>query len=166
MNLYIDNNIDQVLLESLFVEAFAELKDEDENKFTSENSLAFRDWFGIDSLKDYLKYSQIIIAEEKGKLIGAAIVGQQNPLTFPDGRKFELFILGVISQYRKMGVGKKLMIEAESIAKQLGGKSVIINTNSLMESTIHFYVNCGYKNIGVLKDYYDNSDATFLLKHL
>lgn len=108
----------------------------------------------------------MILAEENGELIGGAIIGMQSPLSWPDGRKCELFILGVLPEFRKLGIGKSLLKKAEEIAKGMGAKSVIINTNALMKRTEKFYLDNGYQNIGMLKGYYGNGDAVFLLKVL
>ena len=157
-------NIDE--LEVLFTDCFNELKDNDSENFNDDNGQDFREWFGIDYLEDYLKYSHVIVAKDNDRLVGGAIVGMQNPLSWPDGRKYELFILGVLPDSRNNGIGKLLVKEVEAVAKEAGAESVILNTHELMVSTQKFYKDLGYEDIARLKKYYGNGSAVFFLKKL
>ncbi|HQI92690.1 MAG TPA: GNAT family N-acetyltransferase [Candidatus Dojkabacteria bacterium] len=166
MKIYVNNSIEMDKLELLFTDCFNKLKDSDSEKFSDDNNQSFREWFGIDNLKDYLKYSYIIVAEDERKLVGGAIVGMQNPLSFPDGKKYELFILGVLPKYRNKGVGKRIIKEMEDISKKTGASSIILNTHELMTSTQKFYTDLGYEKIGTLEKYYGNGNAVFFSKTL
>lgn len=159
-------NIDINLLETLFTNSFSKLKDGDSEKFGEDNSQGFREWFGIDYLKDYQKFSHVIVVREQDNIVGGAIVGMQNPLSWPDGRKYELFILGVLPEYRNRGIGKLLVDRVEVVSKREGAQCVILNTHELMTDTQKFYTNLGYVKIGVLNDYYGNGKAVFFQKKL
>ncbi|MBN2100402.1 GNAT family N-acetyltransferase [Candidatus Dojkabacteria bacterium] len=165
MRIEINNNIDIAKLEELFTACFDELKGNDSQDFTEEQDQAFREWFGIENLKDYLKFSHIIIAHENNKFIGGAIVGMQNPLSWPDGKKYEFFILGLLPGHRNKGLGKRLVQTAEKVSKENGARSLIVNTHVLMKDTQHFYENLGFSRMGTLKNYYGNGDAVFLSRH-
>lgn len=166
MEIYREKNINTRYLETLFTECFNQLKGHDSDKFNDDNNQEFKDWFGIDNLKDYLKYSHVILAKEGSKIIGGAVVGMQNPLSYPDGKKYELFILGILPSYRGQGIGRRLVEKVEGIAKSSGAKSIILNTHELMTDTQKFYLDLGYKKIGTLNNYYGNGNAVFFLKTL
>jgi len=166
MKIYVNNEIGIDELELLFTDCFNKLKDNDSEKFDDDNNQSFREWFGIDNLNDYLKYAHIIVAEDDGKLVGGAIVGMQNPLSFPDGKKYELFILGVLPEYRNKGIGKMLISEVENVSRNAGALGIILNTHELMTSTQKFYTDLGYEIIGTLQKYYGNGNAVFFMKKL
>lgn len=166
MEILENNSFDFDELETFFTESFNKLKGQDSDKFNKNNGQEFREWFGKAYLKDYLKYSHVILATEEKKIVGGAIVGMQNPLTWPNGRKFELFILGVLPKYRNRGIGKGLVQKVEEVSRSSGAKTIILNTHELMSETRKWYLDMGYTQIGVLKDYYANGDAVFLSKKL
>lgn len=166
MEVILDKNIDLKVLESLFTKCFDQLKDSDGDNFDESNDQEFRDWFGIDYLNDCLKFCEIILAREGENIVGGAIVGMQNPLSWPDGKKYELFILGVLPEYRSKGVGAMIMKKVEEISKVNGAESIILNTHELMSSTQRFYKNLGYTEMGTLKGYYGNGSAVFLMKKI
>ncbi len=166
MKIYKNNSIDIEQLTDLFTESFSSLRGNDGEKFGEGESQEFHEWFGIEYLPDYLKFSHVILAEEEGKLVGGAIVGMQNPLAWPDGKKYELFILGVLPEYRSKGVGRELMAEVEKVAKENGAISVILNTHKLMTHTQKFYTDLGYRIMGELEGYYGNGNAVFMMKTL
>lgn len=166
MEIILDKNIDLNVLEDLFTKCFNQLKDNDGDDFDDSQNQEFRDWFGIDYLNDYLKFCEVIVAKEGPVVVGGAIVGMQSPLSWPDGKKYELFILGVLPEYRSKGVGAMIMKKVEEVSKVNGSESVILNTHELAVSTQMFYKKLGYKDIGTLYEYYGNGNAVFLMKKL
>ena len=110
MEIIENNNLSIEELEELFKTSFDVLMGKDGDNFSDDTGQEFREWFGIDKIKDYIKYIHVIVAQDEGELVGGAIIGQQNPLTWPDGNKYELFILGVLPKYRGKEIGKKLTI--------------------------------------------------------
>jgi ribosomal protein S18 acetylase RimI-like enzyme len=166
MEIYEEKNINVEALENLFTDCFNILKGKDSQNFNEDNDQEFREWFGIDYLKDYLKFSHVILAKEGKRIVGGAIVGMQNPLSYPDGKKYELFILGTLPSYRNKGIGRQLVEKVEYIAKISGAKRIILNTHELMRDTQKFYKDLGYIQIGILKEYYGNGGAAFLMKTL
>jgi len=157
----IENKIRIDQIEELFTTCFDELKDGDIEQFDETNNQKFREWFGIDYLADYSKYCDIILAREGKKLIGGAIVGMQNPLSFPDGKKYELFILGVLPKYRNRGIGKMLIQNVIEAAKKNNAQTLILNVHVLMTSTQKFYSDLGFTKMGILDNYYGNGAAVF-----
>jgi N-acetylglutamate synthase-like GNAT family acetyltransferase len=72
------------------------------------------------------------VAEERGKIIG--ILGLREYGDF-----LEMLSVGVLEEFRKMGVGRKLVEEA---LKQLGGRQIY-----LMTSIPDFYGALGFKKV-------------------
>jgi ribosomal protein S18 acetylase RimI-like enzyme len=166
MEIIVDKNISIDKLEKLFTECFNKLKGQDSNNFNDDNDQDFREWFGIEYLKDYLKYGYVLVAKEGEKLMGASIIGMQNPLIWVDGKKYEIFALGVLPEYRNRGIGKELVLKSEEVARDNGAENVILDTHELMPATREFYKELGYKEIGTLEGYYGNGNAVFYMKKL
>jgi ribosomal protein S18 acetylase RimI-like enzyme len=149
---------------AFFTRSMAELNPED-NIFGDTNQ-DLGEWFEVESIPAYLPWGTMLEVREGGVLVGGAFVGMQNPLTWPDGNKAELFILAVDPDRRGRGVGSLLITEAEAVAKDMGARKLIVNTHALMISVQEMYENRGYVRMGALKDYYDNGDGVFLAKDI
>ncbi len=89
--------------------------------------------------------NSIIVAEEQGKIIGCVF------FTF-DNWDSSIYRLGVSPEYQKMGIGKKLLKEAEKRLKKLGAKISCINVEIKNQKATKFYEKQGYKKIA--KEYY------------
>lgn len=152
-------------LKHFFEEAFTEI--EDTARFTPENSQDLAEWFSVEAMIAYLPEGSLIEARTAdGTLVGAVFIGKQNPLSWPDGRKMEIFILAVDRNLRKQGVARQLMAKAEEYAKAEGARSIIVNTHVVMETVHAFYEKLGYVRMGVLEGYYENGDAVFFGKRV
>lgn len=80
-----------------------------------------------------LEKDTFYVAEERGKIVG--ILGIKDFSEF-----FELVAVGVLEEYREIGVGKKLVTEA---LKDMAGKPVYILT-----TVPSFYEKLGFEKIG------------------
>lgn len=151
-------------LETLFENCFREYEPEESNQ---EDGQSLNEWFSIKDMIDYLPYGELWEARDKeGQLIGATFAAKQNPISYPDGKKWELFILAVLPDSRHQGIATKLVHKAESSAKVCGAHSLVINTHYTLTSLHQFYQHLGYTKIGQLDNYYDNGHATFFKKEL
>jgi ribosomal protein S18 acetylase RimI-like enzyme len=148
--------------------AFSIIEEAADKKFEEEDSgQSVAEWFATEELANYLDKGYLLEARnDLGELVGVAFVGKINPITWPDGRKTELFVLAVSPAYRKHGIGTALLKKAEVYAKEMGSKKLLINVHVFQEKTHTFYEKQGYTLIGTLKDYYDNGDAKFFAKVL
>jgi ribosomal protein S18 acetylase RimI-like enzyme len=161
---------DPLELKNVFERAFSEtLADEtgyfSENPDKDQNNLI--DWFDFDAMIKYLPHGKLIEARDAvGLLIGAAFVGKQNLISWPDGKKAELFIIGLLPGKEQKGIGSQLLKYCEEEAKVFGAKQLIVNTHSMHPRLHHFYEKNGYKRIGELTNYYANGNATFFAKEL
>jgi len=152
-------------LENFFEDVFDDL--DDNEAFTEDQDQALNEWFSMEEMVSYFLHGQLFEARSQdNQLIGAVFIGKQNPISWPDGKKMEVFILGVNKKYRKIGVAKQLMILAEEFATRHKAKKIVVNTHVAMSSVHRFYQNIGYKKMGVLANYYDNGDAVFFQKIL
>jgi ribosomal protein S18 acetylase RimI-like enzyme len=161
----IQTNPDSSELHSFFKKVFDGIPDGE--KFSADQDQDLDDWYSIDEMIKYLPYGQLIeVRNDKHNLIGAIFIAKQSPMTWPDGRKMEVFILGVDEKFRGKGIAKNLIRKSEEYAKLQGAKKVIINTHILQEDTQKIYKGLGYTMIGILENYYDNGNAVFFAKTL
>lgn len=155
-------------LKNLFERSFAEILHDDTGYFTEElNQDTLSDWFDFDEMIKYMSYGKLIEArDDQDVLVGAGFIAKQNPMSWPDGHKAELFIIGVLPGIQNQGLGSKLLQECEVQAKLLGAESTIINAHSMQPQLHAFYEKNGYKKIGELLNYYANGNATFFSKKI
>ncbi len=148
------------------IEAFNTLPEQDLERLNLEEDQGFSDWFSIEEMGKYKDGKLIEARTEEKILVGVAFVGKQNPISWPDGKKAELFIVGVSPTWRGLGLGRKLVTNAEEIAKQMSCEKLIVHTHVAMESDHAFYRKLGFVSIGILEEYYGNGNAIFFLKAL
>lgn len=153
-------------IRTLFSLAFDELSGNDSEKFADDQNQSLSEWFSVEEMMKYLRYGVFLEAREGDKLIGAAFIAKQHPISWPDGKKAELFVIAVLPEYRNQQIGKMLLERAEESAVAFGATGVIVNTNELMDTVTKFYERNGYQPMGVLQDYYDNGNAKFFYKRL
>ena len=155
-------------LTALFEMVFNELDVNDQSRFDKDqNGQELSEWFDIQELNKYIQHGRLIEARDiYGHLVGAIFIGKQNPLTWPDGHKVEVFILGVNPKFRGKGIGTNLIREAEKQAKEMGARKIIVNTHTSLEADQRYYKKLGYSSIGTLTNYYDNGSAVFYSKEL
>ncbi|MGB0454073.1 MAG: GNAT family N-acetyltransferase [Bacteriovoracaceae bacterium] len=86
------------------------------------------DWFGIEeSTVAYINKSKelpMISAFEDGKAIGFLSLLQHSQYTT------EVYVMGVVPEYHRKGVGKKLLIEAEKVLAKNGIEFLQVKTVS------------------------------------
>ena len=155
-------------LHNLFERAFNEILHDETGYFEGElNQDKLSDWFDLDEMLKYLPYGKLIEArDDNDTLIGAVFIAKQNPMSWPDGHKAELFIIGILPGTQNKGVGSTMLAECEAQAKLFGAESVIINAHSMQPQLHKFYEKNGYKRMGELVDYYANGNAVFFSKSL
>ncbi|MFB9760145.1 GNAT family N-acetyltransferase [Ectobacillus funiculus] len=92
-----------------------------------------------------------LVADDNGKVVG--MVGLCSGIFYEhDGSYVRIVAFVVDSSYRRKGIGKKLIQEAESWAKKQGSISIILNSGNREErkDAHQFYLSMGYeaKSIG------------------
>jgi ribosomal protein S18 acetylase RimI-like enzyme len=152
-------------LKQFFETVFTQI--EDIKNFSNDKNQSLNEWFSIREMINYMSNGLLAEARlDNGQLVGALFIGKQHPLSWLDGKKMEIFILGVDKKFRFQGIAKQLVVFAEKFAIDQKSKKIMVNTHIVMESVHQFYKKIGYKKMGVLADYYDNGDAVFFQKTL
>ena len=116
------------------------------------------DWFGIpEATEEY-------IADSKGRPFFCAY-SDDVPIGFlylkETGRHtVELAVMGVLKEYQRQGVGKKLFKEARNEAKRIGYsfiqvKTVRMGRYDIYDNTNRFYLSLGFKELEVFPTLWD-----------
>ena len=116
------------------------------------------DWFGIpESTEEY-------IVDSKGRPFFCAYADDV-PIGFlylkETGRHtVELAVMGVLKQYHRQGIGRKLFMEAKNEAKRLGYsflqvKTVQMGRYDIYDDTNRFYLSLGFKELEVFPTLWD-----------
>ncbi len=116
------------------------------------------DWFGIpESTEEY-------IVDSKGRPFFCAYADDV-PIGFlylkETGRHtVELAVMGVLKQYHRQGIGRKLFMEAKNEAKRLGYSFVQVKTvqmgrYDIYDDTNRFYLSLGFKELEVFPTLWD-----------
>ena len=119
---------------------------------------ALPDWFGIpESTEEY-------IVDSKGRPFFCAY-SDDVPVGFlylkETGRHtVELAVMGVLKEFHRQGVGRKLFAEAKNEAKRLGYsfiqvKTVQMGRYGIYDDTNRFYLSLGFKELEVFPTLWD-----------
>lgn len=119
---------------------------------------ALPDWFGIpESTEEY-------IVDSKGRPFFCAY-SDDAPIGFlylkETGRHtVELAVMGVLKQYHRQGIGRKLFAEAKIEAKRIGYsfiqvKTVQMGRYGIYDDTNRFYLSLGFKELEVFPTLWD-----------
>ena len=100
--------------------------------------------------------SLALVALMDGKAVGYLLAS----VLSPEG---ELFRIGVCPEYRRMGIGGKLMEAFLSQAGALGCDTLFLEVRSKNESAISLYRRCGFLDCGLRKKYYHQPEDDALL---
>ncbi|MEM1553833.1 MAG: ribosomal protein S18-alanine N-acetyltransferase [Thermoproteota archaeon] len=110
-------------------------------------------------LKEYGRY--FLVSKIKGRVIGYAC-----------GRIFrekfgEIISIAVAPDFRRRGIGRRLMLELESRFKNDSIKFTRLEVSVKNDVAIKFYESLGYEIFKLTKNYYpDGSDAFTMIKFL
>ena len=116
-------------------------------------SLSFKYPYPSSIFYNYLNRN-FYVAEEDGKVVGYAI---------GDARRHLIVSIAVHPDYRRRGIGTKLM---ESILKNMHGYA-ILQVRASNNEAIKFYKKLGFIEKELLKGYYiDGEDAILMFKNL
>lgn len=110
---------------------------------------------------DALRYNNneyhwcIYLNTEKGKtIVGASCYG---PILKERPGRFDLYWIAVDPDFQGKGIGKILLEQTEYYAKQDGATHMYIETGSFNESGNRLYKAADYKLMGVLEQYYNDT---------
>ncbi len=133
-----------------------QIKDADTKKAVARKVLeALSDWFEVDESREkYIEESagQIFLAaKEDGDYVGFLCLKETGKETV------ELAVMGVLKEYHRNGLGRKLFEAAKSIATEEGYSFMQVKTVQMgmyedYDITNHFYLSCGFKEFEVIKE--------------
>ncbi|WP_419955095.1 arsinothricin resistance N-acetyltransferase ArsN1 family A [Neobacillus niacini] len=104
-----------------------------------------KDWF--DRHKGRYK---VIVTEHEGQVVGWSSLNQYNNRSAYDGvADISVYIS---RHYRGKGIGKKLLIELESLAKQNGFHKMVLFTFPFNQLGQGLYKTMGFREVGVFKN--------------
>ncbi|MAF77224.1 MAG: ribosomal-protein-alanine acetyltransferase [Halobacteriovoraceae bacterium] len=102
-----------------------------------------------------LSHGEILVQELEGEISGYGVI------LFHRGTALSrLYSLAVDQKFRGKGLGKKLLLKLEKMAKDRGSTYLRLEVKSSNRSAIQLYESCGYRKFALKKDYYeDHEDA-------
>jgi ribosomal protein S18 acetylase RimI-like enzyme len=125
------------------------------------------DWFGIEeAIVDYVNKSKemsMLIAIENDKSVGFISIKNHSPYTS------EVYVMGVLTDYHRSGIGNKLLVETEKVLKQQGIEFLQVKTLSpereceYYKKTRIFYQSYGFKEVETFPTLWDESNPCLLM---
>jgi ribosomal protein S18 acetylase RimI-like enzyme len=118
-----------------------------------ENAVFTADIVSRRSFRHFLAAPNValIIAEERGKLAGYALV-----LYPPRSDLARLYSIAVAPHTARRGVGTQLLAAAETIARRHGRRAMRLEVHEHNSRAIARYEKSGYRLFGRVRDYYDD----------
>ncbi|MBR3642507.1 MAG: ribosomal protein S18-alanine N-acetyltransferase [Lachnospiraceae bacterium] len=100
-----------------------------------------------------------LVVETDGKIVGGA--GMRNILG--DG---EITNVAILAEYRRQGLGKRLLVELLKTGKELGADAFTLEVRAGNEAAIRLYESLGFVSEGVRPDFYERprEDALIMWK--
>jgi len=105
--------------------------------------------------EDYLQEPRLFCAQEDGEWLGVAEVSREGW-----NNRLRVSNLWVREEWRYQGIGKLLMARVIEVARELGCRAVVLETQSCNDPAIRFYRSCGFSLIGLDMISYTNQDVT------
>lgn len=97
-----------------------------------------------------------ILAESLGNVLGYICFGH---IAGTD-KRFDIYWIAILDNFRNLGIGKKLLQEAEKKIISTNGQRVYIETSSRNTYQVarEFYKKNGYKREAIVTDFYSDGD--------
>ncbi|PWT89208.1 MAG: GNAT family N-acetyltransferase [Blastocatellia bacterium] len=107
--------------------------------------------FWLETIEDIKRNERVLLVyREDGRIIGTAqlaLATRQNGL-----HRVEVQKMLVHSQHRKRGIGRALLNEVDSVARQLNRTLLVLDTEE-GSAAENLYANCGYTRVGVIPQF-------------
>ncbi|MBE5738194.1 MAG: GNAT family N-acetyltransferase [Clostridiales bacterium] len=113
------------------------------------------DWSLSDTSKEYFTYmiesEYIIVAEMQGKIVGylAGSTHKDETYSYYDGITAELDNMFIYEEYRKFGIGTRLVDSFVVWCREQGAKRIMVTASFGNVNTINFYKKNGFDNINI-----------------
>lgn len=102
----------------------------------------------IDSVNEYICRGDCYLAYYEDRVIGVYILINTRPHTI------EIINISVDKRYQGRGIGKLLIYNAINVAKEYKAKVLEVGTGNSSISQLAFYQKCGFRIVGVEKDFF------------
>jgi ribosomal protein S18 acetylase RimI-like enzyme len=99
-------------------------------------------------VEDYINRGECYVAEDLNMIVGVYVLLPTRPKTV------ELINISVLESKQGRGIGKKLVLHASQIAKESGYETIEIGTGNSSIGQLALYQKCGFRIIGVDRDYF------------
>jgi ribosomal protein S18 acetylase RimI-like enzyme len=99
-------------------------------------------------VEEYIARGICYVAEDSQKLVGVYVLLPTRPETV------ELVNIAVVESQQGKGIGKRLVLHALKVAKELGFKTIEIGTGNSSVGQLVLYQKCGFRIVGVDRDFF------------
>ncbi|WP_124728644.1 GNAT family N-acetyltransferase [Staphylospora marina] len=104
----------------------------------------------LEVVNSYIGRGHCFVAVRNGHIIGVYVLIDTRPQTV------ELVNIAVSPQEQGKGIGKKLVFHAIETAQSMGYKTIEVGTGNSSISQLALYQKCGFRIVGIDKDYFIN----------
>ncbi len=155
-----------------FVIKIENITDKDQKSLICEGILGeLPNWFGVEeSIKEYMLISRempFYAAYSNENPVGFVAVKEHNQYTA------EVCVMGVLQDYHRMGIGKRLISKCEEYCSENGIEFLTVKTldgsreSKSYEKTRLFYLSMGFRPLEVFKTIWDeNNPCLFMSKYI
>jgi putative acetyltransferase len=113
----------------------------------------------LDNPQKYLdKGGHVFLAHYNNEILGTVSLIPVN------NEEFEIMKLGVVDDYKGLGIGRKLMQLYIAICQEKKVKLIILETSSKLESAIKMYLKFGFVHVEITASCYESADVKMELK--
>ena len=125
----------------------------DLNEISKIITVEFDDFWTANTLESELKnpFSKYIVARIENEIVGFAGV-------IDTVDRLEITNIVVKKNFRKNGIGNELLKNLIKLAKENEKTEITLEVNNINLPAIKLYEKNGFKNLGIRKKYYNNTD--------
>jgi len=119
-------------------------------------------WRSASEERRYLKairkhaYAAVLVAEEDDRIVGRLSIGRD---THPASEHVADVGLMVADGYRRRGIGRALMENAEAWARGVGVRKIELHVFPHNEAALALYDQLGYRRVGVRRGHFRRADG-------
>ena len=119
-------------------------------------------WRSASEERRYLKairrhaYAAVLVAEEDDRIVGRLSIGRE---THPASEHVADVGLMVADGYRRRGIGRALMENAEAWARSVGVRKIELHVFPHNEAALALYDRLGYRRVGVRRGHFRRAEG-------
>ena len=118
--------------------------------------ICFKSGFGREQIQSLLLNSNAftIVFEDGKRILGSLIL-------YADGGSARILTLSVHPTFRRRGIGRRLMLEAELVIQFLKLPKVVLEVSTKNSPAVALYRSLGYQLDGIIENYYAWEDDAY-----